>query len=223
MEVIPKREFDDRGKRLRRQISLGALRRLRQARIEQLTDLIPAKAQEASNMPTGVLARVSKLLQVYFDFIESHATTFGSIVGIIIPVGLPVFVLLMAFGAPTKLSLVIGVALGLIGINILNIIVQLRPRLGSMFHCKPDFDNAFCTGCGYPVRTMTPEDDGCLVCPECGAAWRPRPEPRCPGCGEDLTWCGEPTAGSVVMCHACGVRCHLCVITESDSKSPVQT
>jgi len=29
-----------------------------------------------------------------------------------------------------------------------------------------------CPSCGYSLRDVTPEADGCTVCPECGAAWR---------------------------------------------------
>ena len=29
-----------------------------------------------------------------------------------------------------------------------------------------------CASCGYPIDHLTPEDDSCVVCPECGAAWR---------------------------------------------------
>lgn len=30
----------------------------------------------------------------------------------------------------------------------------------------------FCGGCGYALRGLVPEQDGCVVCPECQAAWR---------------------------------------------------
>jgi hypothetical protein len=29
-----------------------------------------------------------------------------------------------------------------------------------------------CPACGYPLTGAAIEDDGCRVCPECGAAWR---------------------------------------------------
>ncbi len=29
-----------------------------------------------------------------------------------------------------------------------------------------------CSSCWYDLSGQTPEDDGCVVCPECGAAWR---------------------------------------------------
>jgi hypothetical protein len=31
---------------------------------------------------------------------------------------------------------------------------------------------AICAACGYDLHGLTPEPDGCTVCPECGAAWR---------------------------------------------------
>lgn len=35
-----------------------------------------------------------------------------------------------------------------------------------------------CASCTYRLDATPPETDGCLVCPECGAAWRPAPRPR---------------------------------------------
>lgn len=29
-----------------------------------------------------------------------------------------------------------------------------------------------CASCGYALRGLTPERDGCVVCPECASAWR---------------------------------------------------
>ncbi len=29
-----------------------------------------------------------------------------------------------------------------------------------------------CASCGYSLQRLSPEPDGCTVCPECGAAWR---------------------------------------------------
>jgi len=29
-----------------------------------------------------------------------------------------------------------------------------------------------CASCGYPIRGLEVEADGCAVCPECGAAWK---------------------------------------------------
>lgn len=32
--------------------------------------------------------------------------------------------------------------------------------------------NSICPACGYNLKGLEPQDDGCTVCPECGAAWR---------------------------------------------------
>jgi len=32
--------------------------------------------------------------------------------------------------------------------------------------------HGFCASCGYSLRGLQPAEDGCLVCPECGGAWR---------------------------------------------------
>ena len=33
-------------------------------------------------------------------------------------------------------------------------------------------DHHRCAACGYSLAGAVPEQDGCCVCPECGAAWR---------------------------------------------------
>jgi hypothetical protein len=35
-----------------------------------------------------------------------------------------------------------------------------------------------CLACGYAIAGIAQEDDGCRVCPECGAAWNPDAKPR---------------------------------------------
>ncbi len=32
--------------------------------------------------------------------------------------------------------------------------------------------HGFCPACGYNLAQLDPHEDGCTVCPECGAAWR---------------------------------------------------
>lgn len=31
-----------------------------------------------------------------------------------------------------------------------------------------------CPSCGYPLKSLPTDADGCSMCPECGAGWRPR-------------------------------------------------
>ena len=35
--------------------------------------------------------------------------------------------------------------------------------------------SGFCPACAYQIAGVPPEPDGCMVCPECGAAWQARP------------------------------------------------
>ncbi len=32
--------------------------------------------------------------------------------------------------------------------------------------------SGFCPNCRYGLQSLRPEEDGCTICPECGAAWR---------------------------------------------------
>lgn len=60
-----------------------------------------------------------------------------------------------------------------------------------------------CPSCGYEIKTVPPQADGCSVCPECGAAWRlalpgqpTDPEARSPWHGTDTTSGKAPPAPS---------------------------
>jgi hypothetical protein len=60
-----------------------------------------------------------------------------------------------------------------------------------------------CAGCGYDLSGATAESDGCVVCAECGAAWR-LPRLPCFECGFDLA--DEPavkTSEPIVQCPDC--------------------
>jgi hypothetical protein len=35
-------------------------------------------------------------------------------------------------------------------------------------------DHGLCAACGYSLAEISTQQDGCRVCPECGAAWRVR-------------------------------------------------
>ena len=49
-----------------------------------------------------------------------------------------------------------------------------------------------CGLCGYTLRGLQEEDDGCTICPECGAAWRLGGEPQALGKGDEVGRPGKP-------------------------------
>jgi hypothetical protein len=61
-----------------------------------------------------------------------------------------------------------------------------------------------CPSCGYDLGAAAPEGDGCVVCAECGGAWRLPREP-CEACGHDVA--NEAKRGDgYVYCPACGAQ-----------------
>ena len=48
-----------------------------------------------------------------------------------------------------------------------------RRRVGS-FLANTAVAEGLCGGCSYSLRDLPEEPDGCIVCPECGAAWQAR-------------------------------------------------
>ncbi|MEM1165049.1 MAG: hypothetical protein AAGI30_02025 [Planctomycetota bacterium] len=48
-----------------------------------------------------------------------------------------------------------------------------RARPWDAFRARP----SACIACRFDLRGLEPEDDGCTVCPECGAAWRVGEDP----------------------------------------------
>lgn len=44
---------------------------------------------------------------------------------------------------------------------------RVRPQLAASFVAE-----GICGSCAYPLAGLSAVDDGCVVCPECGAAWR---------------------------------------------------
>lgn len=56
-----------------------------------------------------------------------------------------------------------------------------------------------CPACAYDLRSLTPETDGCVTCPECGAAWRATritspysPDERPPGSPAEIARMSRP-------------------------------
>jgi len=56
-------------------------------------------------------------------------------------------------------------------VTVLLWVVFLRTRKPALLSAAKRF--GYCGQCGYGLRDVAgAEDDGCVVCPECGAAWR---------------------------------------------------
>lgn len=100
-------------------------------------------------------------------------TAFGIIVGVI---GLALVVGGLAIGrAETFVLLFYGIPATLGAIGIIWGAQRFRPRMPLV-----DADRlaaaigaeGVCASCHYGLETLPVEGDGCVVCPECGAAWR---------------------------------------------------
>jgi hypothetical protein len=53
-------------------------------------------------------------------------------------------------------------------------VVRRADRIHAIHHMPA---MGLCPACGYGIRGVPSEADGCTVCPECGAAWRVPPNP----------------------------------------------
>ncbi len=62
--------------------------------------------------------------------------------------------------------------------------IPIARLIGSWWdHVGPRFTQQIivaghCASCGFALAGLVTEDDGCVVCPECGAAWRSQREPN---------------------------------------------
>lgn len=79
-----------------------------------------------------------------------------------------VVVLMVGLALVPMGGLTVGVALASVGVVVMLGLVSVwlhRGRGG-----EPAASG--CRGCGYGFEGLCAERDGCVVCPECGAAWR---------------------------------------------------
>ncbi|MFI4898504.1 MAG: hypothetical protein ACIARR_11840 [Phycisphaerales bacterium JB059] len=63
----------------------------------------------------------------------------------------------------------IGLVVGILGPVVMMLVLRrlMLPRLVRAYVAE-----GFCGSCGFTIRGLEPEEDGCRVCPECGCAWR---------------------------------------------------
>ena len=84
--------------------------------------------------------------------------------------------MLVPFGA-VVVSMMLFSNWGAVSVPIAFVLTGLMARLG-----RRTFQNkrvaaslvtaGRCASCGYALAQLAPQDDGCVVCPECGGAWR---------------------------------------------------
>ncbi len=83
---------------------------------------------------------------------------------------------------PSDVPFVVGAALSAVSVMLVLLIVLVAiarlatPTVGAAID-YPLADGR-CPPCGYQIKSAPPQSDGCVECPECGAAWRlPAPGP----------------------------------------------
>lgn len=73
--------------------------------------------------------------------------------------------LLGNFAIPTISSILVSTAIWFASLSWIR--QQRFPKIAQIH-----LDHGHCAACGYSLSDLNPEADGCLVCPECNAAWR---------------------------------------------------
>lgn len=99
-----------------------------------------------------------------------------------------IYLILLSVGI--KMTLGWGVAL--LPPGVVFALIMLKSRAGTRIvplHPPSAAAHGFCGACGYSLRELPLQSDGCIVCAECGAAWRherltmgwwqPRPHVAC--------------------------------------------
>jgi len=75
---------------------------------------------------------------------------------------------------PAPLSWAIAIACVSVGVPTLRAMRCVALRI----HSDAIVCFGHCPTCGYELRSLPLDPDGCVTCPECGAAWKPRWEPH---------------------------------------------
>ncbi len=90
-------------------------------------------------------------------------------------IGLVVLAWAVPFGIhvwlPIDLPTAAGWALGLLWLALGVVVVQVVRVVLLKWYNPALLVIGHCPSCGYDLTELPREDDGCVVCPECGAAW----------------------------------------------------
>ncbi len=84
-------------------------------------------------------------------------------------VSIPFIVPVLLRHANAYWAIPIGLVVGILGPLAMMFVLRrlMLPRLVRAYVA-----DGFCGSCGFTIRGLEPEADGCRVCPECGCAWR---------------------------------------------------
>jgi hypothetical protein len=107
-----------------------------------------------------------------FTLLHGHRHAAPSRILVRVIAGVPLAVAIFAWlgyrGTDLILPTIIGVA-----VMLADLLFWLALFQPSTQRTVNEFLNGeLCPACGYSIRELAAEPDGCTVCPECGAAWR---------------------------------------------------
>jgi len=141
----------------------------------------PAELREWAELPTRFTLS-TELRDRFRRWTRTHHPPAWLAVVLALP-----FLLLLEIGVLwyLRIPLPVWAQWGLVGLPAL-VLFTLAPRTVKVitlrWQCAFLINVGRCPSCGYELRALPPADDGCTVCPECGAAWRlPEEHPAEPG------------------------------------------
>lgn len=208
---------DSRNNTVRQSISLRELDRRARAVLWPAGDpsqSTPPETRRTPKPPRPLFERMSGVLGLGIGLPAMLGAVVGGVVGAVAAglgvLALPLLIIVyFARGSSTAAVLWASVVYGG-GIAVLIAISMLRKHGGAK---TPDAlrrsalaaDAHLCAACGYALKGLAPDPDGCTVCPECGAAWTLPKLPRaalCQHCGESMVGQSVQENG-MVRCAAC--------------------
>lgn len=124
-------------------------------------------AVKVSGMPLETLADRSDRA----TFWRSLVVNGGLFTGIMVPVQAVMFTLM--FGRNAFVLMLPFTPVYFFGFGIPMALVSIRYGWRSVRHARDAMlRHGLCPGCAHGIEGIPPQQDGCVVCPECGAAWR---------------------------------------------------
>lgn len=134
------------------------------------TPLSLRAVREGDSGADGARAALAKRLKQGIQVEQQHWTWSGCAVS-----GLATVVWFIGYGALGALggrgstARLLWFWGGLVGLSLLGRVLARRRLTGAI--AGTAVAEGYCGACGYDLESVPQADDGCLVCPECGAAW----------------------------------------------------